>query len=90
MIGIVLHGLSMVLLLRDERPIKFKTEDEEQLWRFFYRRSGMGRLEMVEVGRSGGGSRPLRTGEDARSAAGVPASACLAAYSAGKTPSLLL
>ena len=34
-----------------------KTEDEEQLWRFFYRRSGMGRLEFKQVhgrGRLGG------------------------------------
>ena len=48
-IGIVLHGLSMVLLLWDERKIRFKTEDEEAMWRFLYRRSGMGRLEMTEV-----------------------------------------
>jgi hypothetical protein len=44
-----LHILALIRLLADERPIKFKTEEEEQLWRFFYRRSGMGRLEMQQA-----------------------------------------
>ncbi|PSC68883.1 expressed protein isoform D [Micractinium conductrix] len=43
------HGLSLYRLLHDERRIKFNSEDEEQLWRFFYRRSGMGRLEFKQV-----------------------------------------
>lgn len=44
-----LHMIALVRLLSDERRIKFKKDDEEQLWRFFYRRSGMGRLEMKQV-----------------------------------------
>lgn len=43
------HGFSLTRLLWDERRIRFQTEDEEQLWRFFYRRSGMGRLEFKQV-----------------------------------------
>jgi hypothetical protein len=34
----------------DERRVRFASEDEEQLWRFLHRRSGMGRLEMKQVG----------------------------------------
>ena len=48
------HLLSLCRLLWDERPVRFASEDEEQLWRFFYRRSGMGRLEMKQVLRYGG------------------------------------
>ena len=44
-----LHTIALVRLLLDERRITFKNEDEEQLWRFFYRRSGMGRFEMKQV-----------------------------------------
>lgn len=47
---LLLHGFALGRLLLDERPIKFRSEDEEQLWRFFYRRGGMRRLEMQEVG----------------------------------------
>lgn len=49
-ICLLLHGYALISLLLDERRIKFRSTDEEQLWRFFYRRSGMGRLEMKEVG----------------------------------------
>lgn len=48
-----LHLVALVRLLLDERPVRFKTPEEEQLWRFFYRRSGMGRLEMSAVLRYG-------------------------------------
>lgn len=48
-ICLLLHGFALCRLVYDERPIKFKTPDEEQLWRFFYRRSGMKRLEMLQV-----------------------------------------
>jgi len=48
-----LHIIALLQLLSDERPIKFDNEEEEQLWRFFYRRSGMGRLEMKQVLRFG-------------------------------------
>lgn len=44
-----LHALALLRLLLDERTVRFCSADEEQLWRFFYRRSGMGRLEMKEV-----------------------------------------
>ncbi|GAB4815350.1 hypothetical protein N2152v2_002396, partial [Parachlorella kessleri] len=46
---LLLHGFALFRLLFDERRITFRLEDEEQLWRFFYRRSGMGRLEMKQV-----------------------------------------
>ena len=36
-------------LIYDERPIKFAGEEQEQLWRYFNRRCGMGRLEMQQV-----------------------------------------
>jgi hypothetical protein len=57
-----LHLLALFRLLLDERPIKFKNEEEEQLWRFFYRRSGMGRLEMQQAFRFGRWRR-INTGE---------------------------
>lgn len=46
---LLFHGYSLGRLVWDERPISFRSEDEEQLWRFFYRRCGMGRLEMKQV-----------------------------------------
>jgi hypothetical protein len=48
-LSLAFHALSLHLLLWDQRRIRFASADEEQLWRFFYRRSGMGRLEMKEV-----------------------------------------
>lgn len=47
---LIFHGHALTRLVLDERHIRFKTEDQEQLWRFFYRRGGMGRLEMKQVG----------------------------------------
>lgn len=44
------HGLSLFRLVFDERRIGFKSEDEEQLWRYMYRRGGMPRLEFKQVG----------------------------------------
>jgi len=41
----LLHLHGMLSLIWDERPIKFESQDEEEMWRLFYRRSGMGRLE---------------------------------------------
>lgn len=41
----VLHLYGLLSLIWDDRPICFPSEDEEQMWRLFYRRSGMGRLE---------------------------------------------
>jgi hypothetical protein len=52
------HANAFVRFVLDERRIKFKTDDEEQLWRFFHRRGGMGRLEMKQA-RSGGAMQPL-------------------------------
>ncbi len=43
--GCIVHTGALLLLLWDERHIRLKSEDEEQLWRLFYRRSGMNRLE---------------------------------------------
>ncbi|KAL4430842.1 hypothetical protein ABPG75_006098 [Micractinium tetrahymenae] len=57
------HGLSLFRLLFDERRIRFKSEDEEQLWRFMYRRGGMPRLEFKQV---------LKYGRWQRVAAGQP------------------
>lgn len=44
-LGGLLHTAAYLSLLWDERPIKIRGEDEEQLWRLMYRRSGMNRLE---------------------------------------------
>ena len=52
-LGFVMNGIVVVLLLRDERPVHFKTKEEERTWRFFYRRSGMKRLEFEQVVRRG-------------------------------------
>lgn len=46
---LLFHGYSLGRLVWDERPIRFRSEDEEQLWRFMYRRCGMGRLEMKQA-----------------------------------------
>eukprot|EP00884_Botryococcus_braunii_P009882 jgi/Botrbrau1/18896/Bobra.177_2s0054.1 len=43
--GCFLHTGAFAHLLWDERKIVLKTEDDEQLWRLCYRRSGMNRLE---------------------------------------------
>ena len=37
-------------LLYDERPIRFSSDDEEQVWRCFNRRCGMARMEFKLVG----------------------------------------
>ena len=70
-LALFFHLLSLCRLLWDERPVRFASEDEEQLWRFFYRRSGMGRLEMQQVLRYGGWRRvaagePILRGHEAR------------------------
>jgi hypothetical protein len=36
-------------LLRDSRPIEFKSERDAQLWRGLYRRGGMSRIDMLYV-----------------------------------------
>ncbi|PRW45226.1 blood vessel epicardial substance isoform X1 [Chlorella sorokiniana] len=48
-LNLIFHGLAMLQLMWDERPIKFAGEEQEQLWRYFNRRCGMGRLEMQQV-----------------------------------------
>ena len=63
-INLVVNGISCGVMLWDERPIRFDCEDDEQMWRFFNRRSGMGRLEMKQVGAAwagvvGGSGTPL-------------------------------
>ena len=49
----LLHWVASFRLLRDEREIKLRNEEEERIWLFFYRRSGMERLEFQEVVRRG-------------------------------------
>ena len=39
-LSLVFHGYAFFCLAWDERPISFASEEEEQLWRLFYRRSG--------------------------------------------------
>lgn len=41
----------MLRLLWDERRIVLTDPDQEQLWRYFYRRGGMGKLEFLETWR---------------------------------------
>lgn len=48
-LNLFFHGTAAAQLLWDERRISFDSDDDEQVWRFFLRRSGMGRLEMLEV-----------------------------------------
>lgn len=43
------HGCALFQLFWDERRITFKDADLHQLWQFLYRRSGMGKLEVLEV-----------------------------------------
>eukprot|EP00775_Hariotina_reticulata_P012787 gene12787-12915_t len=45
----VLHAFAVWRMLLDEVPVKFATDDDAQLARFFNRRSGMERLEAHEV-----------------------------------------
>ena len=43
------HLIVVYLHVRDEFPVKLQDEEEEAVWRLFYRRSGMPRLEFAEV-----------------------------------------
>ena len=52
-LNFIMNSIVVALLLRDERTVHFKTEEEERTWRFFYRRSGMKRLEFEQVVRRG-------------------------------------
>ncbi|EOD24202.1 hypothetical protein EMIHUDRAFT_116048 [Emiliania huxleyi CCMP1516] len=52
-LNFIMNSIVVALLLRDERTVHFKTEEEERTWRFFYRRSGMNRLEFEQVVRRG-------------------------------------
>ena len=61
-INLLVHGLGAYRLIRDERHITLRNEEEERTWRFFYRRSGMERLEFREVVRRGT-FRSFRKGE---------------------------
>ena len=78
-----LHIVSLVRLILDERRIKFKTEDEEQLWRFFYRRSGMGRLEMKQVLKFGHWQR-VKAGDLILDPIGACSTLCLMVEGTGK------
>lgn len=42
-----LHGL--LRLCWEERRVKLRSSDDEELWRLVYRRSGMGRLEFKQA-----------------------------------------
>lgn len=39
----------MPLQLWDERRVTFKDPEAQSMWLFFYRRSGMGKTEFLEV-----------------------------------------
>ena len=49
----LLHGFGAYRLIRDERSVALRNEEEERVWRFFFRRAGMERLEFREVVRRG-------------------------------------
>ena len=61
-INLIVHGFGAYRLIRDERNITLRNEEEERTWRFFFRRSGMERLEFQEVVRRGT-FRSYRAGE---------------------------
>eukprot|EP01147_Barroeca_monosierra_P002621 gene2621-5523_t len=44
-----IHVYVIYCLIKDEAHIKLKDDEEEAVWRLFYRRSGMPRLEFCEV-----------------------------------------
>lgn len=44
-LNLFFHGAALYRMLRDERRISLSQPEHESLWLFFYRRSGMGRLE---------------------------------------------
>ena len=52
-LNLFIHGFGCFGLLYDERQIGLRNEEEERMWRFFLRRSGMERLEFLEVIRRG-------------------------------------
>jgi hypothetical protein len=52
-LNLIVHGSAIFRLLYDERPIKFKDEDEKQMRAFFARRGGMGKMEVKEVLKKG-------------------------------------
>ncbi len=60
--NLIVHGSAIARLLSDERPVKFKTEDERQMRAFFARRGGMGALEVKEVLKRGK-FRKVKAGE---------------------------
>ena len=50
LVTVVFHAYALYRHLKDELPVpSFASEEEEELWRFFYRRSGMARLEFKTV-----------------------------------------
>ena len=52
-----LHGL--LRLIWEERRVKLRTKDDEELWRLMFRRSGMGRLEFKQALKLGRQAFPL-------------------------------
>ncbi|PSC72441.1 Transcriptional Crp Fnr family [Micractinium conductrix] len=48
-LNLFFHGVAFARLVWDERRVRFRDPSHERLWRFFYRRSGMGRLEFKET-----------------------------------------
>jgi hypothetical protein len=40
-IGLYVHGSSLICLILDERPVNFTSDDEAALWRMFYRSGGL-------------------------------------------------
>lgn len=52
-VGLIIHALAIVRLVLDERPIRFRSEDERQMNAFMLRRSGMQPLEVRELLKKG-------------------------------------
>ncbi|GAB4819341.1 hypothetical protein N2152v2_006387 [Parachlorella kessleri] len=48
-LNLFFHGLALLSLLWDERRITFKDPDAQSLWLFFYRRSGMPKVEFLQT-----------------------------------------
>eukprot|EP00887_Chlorella_sp_A99_P004598 scaffold4.g4598.t1 len=47
-LNLFFHGAAVVRLLWDERRIALRDPEQQEIWQFFCRRSGMGKLEFLE------------------------------------------
>lgn len=46
---VVIHGSGVIRMYWDERKIKFEKEEQEMLWRFFYRHSGLSKAQFLDL-----------------------------------------